>query len=87
MLVRPHGSDALKPLLVAPTQTSFANQIPMASRELSDLLMFGMGAYTPLAGFMGKADWRRVCEDMSLDSGLFGRFRSLCRPPKRRLKT
>ena len=71
MLVRPHGSDALKPLLVAPTQTSFANQIPMASRELSDLLMFGMGAYTPLVGFMGKADWRGVCEDMSLDSGLF----------------
>ena len=71
MLVRPHGSDALKPLLVAPTQTSFANQIPMVmSREL-DLLMFGMGAYTPLVGFMGKADWRRVCEDMSLDSGLF----------------
>ncbi len=71
MLVRPHGSDALKPLLVAPTQTSFANQIPMASRELSDLLMFGMGAYTPLVGFMGKANWRGVCEDMSLDSGLF----------------
>ncbi len=71
MLVRPHGSDALKPLLVAPTQTSFANQIPMASRELSDLLMFGMGAYTPLVGFMGKADWRGVCEDMRLDSGLF----------------
>jgi sulfate adenylyltransferase len=71
MLVRPHGSDALKPLLVAPTQTSFANQIPMASRELSDLLMFGMGAYTPLGGFMGKADWRGVCEDMRLDSGLF----------------
>ena len=67
MLVRPHGSDALKPLLTSPTQTSFAKQIPMASRELSDLLMFGMGAYTPLAGFMDKADWRGVCEDMSLD--------------------
>ena len=71
MLVRPHGSGELKPLLAAPTQTSFAKQIPMASRELSDLLMLGMGAYTPLDGFMGKADWRGVCEDMSLDSGLF----------------
>ena len=86
MLVRPHGSGELKPLLVAPTQTSFANQIPMASRELSDLLMFGMGAYTPLVGFMGKADWRGVCEDMRLDSGLFWPIQSLCRPPKRRLK-
>ncbi len=71
MLVRPHGSVELKPLLASPTQTSFANQIPMASRELSDLLMLGMGAYTPLEGFMGKADWRGVCEDMRLADGLF----------------
>ena len=71
MLVRPHGSDELKPLLASPTQTSFAKQIPMASRELSDLLMLGMGAYTPLDGFMGKADWRGVCKDMRLADGLF----------------
>ncbi len=71
MLVRPHGSDKLKPLLASPTQTSFTKQIPMASRELSDLLMLGMGAYTPLDGFMGKADWSRVCKDMRLADGLF----------------
>ncbi len=71
MLVRPHGSGELKPLLASPTQTSFAKQIPMASRELSDLLMLGMGAYTPLDGFMGKADWRGVCKDMKLADGLF----------------
>ena len=71
MLVRPHGSGELKPLLASPTQTSFAKQIPMASRELSDLLMLGMGAYTPLDGFMGKADWSGVCKDMRLADGLF----------------
>ena len=71
MLVRPHGSGELKPLLASPTQTSFAKQIPMASRELSDLLMLGMGAYTPLDGFMGKADWNGVCKDMRLADGLF----------------
>ena len=71
MLVRPHGSGDLKPLLASPTQTSFAKQIPMASRELSDLLMLGMGAYTPLDGFMGKADWSGVCKDMRLADGLF----------------
>ena len=71
MLVRPHGSGELKPLLTSPTQTSFAKQIPMASRELSDLLMLGMGAYTPLDGFMDKADWRGVCKDMRLADGLF----------------
>jgi sulfate adenylyltransferase len=30
-----------------------------------------MGAYTPLYGFMGEADWQGVCEDMKLANGLF----------------
>ena len=33
--------------------------------------MFGMGAYTPLDGFMGEADWRGACVDMRLADGLF----------------
>ncbi|MCA9568195.1 MAG: adenine phosphoribosyltransferase, partial [Myxococcales bacterium] len=45
--------------------------VPMSSRELSDLLMLGMGAYTPLDGFMGHDDWRGACEDMRLASGVF----------------
>jgi len=30
-----------------------------------------MGAYTPLDGFMGYDDWRGVCEDMKLSTGVF----------------
>ena len=33
--------------------------------------MLGMGAYTPLDGFMGEADWRSCCEHMKLAEGLF----------------
>ena len=33
--------------------------------------MLGMGAYTPLDGFMGEADWRGCCEHMTLANGLF----------------
>ena len=33
--------------------------------------MLGMGAYTPLDGFMGEADWRGCCEHMKLAKGLF----------------
>ncbi len=33
--------------------------------------MLGMGAYTPLDGFMGQDDWRGACVDMRLSSGLF----------------
>ncbi len=71
MLVNPHGSDELKPLLASPRQQSFASDIIMSSRELSDLLMLGMGAYTPLDGFMSEADWRGVCDDMRMRDGLF----------------
>ncbi|MEC9151441.1 MAG: sulfate adenylyltransferase, partial [Pseudomonadota bacterium] len=39
--------------------------------ELSDLFMLGMGAYTPLDGFMREADWRGACVDMKLANGLF----------------
>jgi sulfate adenylyltransferase len=46
-------------------------QVPLTSREVSDLFMLGMGAYTPLNGFMGEADWRGSCENMMLTDGLF----------------
>jgi len=77
-LVAPHGSDHLKPLLLPEEERAEAaklagslKRVPLASREASDLLMLGMGAYTPLNGFMGEADWRGCCRDMKLDSGLF----------------
>ena len=77
-LVPPHGGQGLKPLLV-PSSERFAARdhafalraIPITSRETSDLLMLGMGAYTPLDGFMNRDDWRSVCTDMKLANGLF----------------
>ena len=77
-LVTPHGADALNILLV-PAQQRAADMaraaelktVPMQSREVSDLLMLGMGAYTPLDGFMGYDDWQSVCRDMRLASSLF----------------
>ena len=51
--------------------SSFEHKIEMTSRELSDLLMLGMGAYTPLDGFMGYNDWQGVCEEMKTGTGLF----------------
>ena len=71
MLVKPHGSSELKPMLVRTIGPNLEKQIGMTPRELSDLLMLGMGAYTPLDGFMGYDDWRGVCEDMTLSTGVF----------------
>ncbi len=77
-LVAPHGSDQIQPLLLPEAERAEARQraatlpkIPLSSREVSDLFMLGMGAYTPLQGFMGEADWRGACLDMKLEGGLF----------------
>lgn len=77
-LVPPHGGGPLKPLLAeqvvrgdALARAGSLTKITLSSREVSDLFMFGMGAYTPLDGFMGEADWRGSCVDMKLPNGLF----------------
>jgi len=77
-LVPPHGSDVLKPLLIPEVERAdelkraeTLKQVPMSSKETSDVLMFAMGAYTPLDGFMGEADWHGCCGEMKLDNGLF----------------
>ena len=77
-LVPPHGGGRLKPLLLSEADRPEAREraatlktVRMSSREVSDLLMLGMGAYTPLAGFMGEADWRGCCLDMKTADGLF----------------
>ncbi len=77
-LVPPHGSESLMQRLLPEAERADAlaraetlKRVPMTSREVSDLLMLGMGAYTPLEGFMGEADWRGVCTGMELSSGVF----------------
>lgn len=77
-LVKPHGSDTLKPLLLEGSALTEAKaaaaslpRVTLSSRERGDLIMLGIGGFTPLEGFMGKADWQGVCDTMTLASGLF----------------
>ena len=77
-LVPPHGGGFLRPLLVSVTdradeikRATKLTKIPLASREVSDLFMLAMGAYTPLDGFMGEEDWRGCCRDMMTCDGVF----------------
>lgn len=77
-LVNPHGGKKLKPLLLAGEKLKRAKkkaqklkQIRITSRETGDLIMMGIGAFTPLEGFMGKVDWRGVCVKMKLKTGVF----------------
>jgi sulfate adenylyltransferase len=62
-----------KALEEAKAEAEGLKKVPMTTRETSDLIMMGIGAFTPLDGFMGKDDWRGVCDDFKMPSkdGLF----------------
>jgi sulfate adenylyltransferase len=78
-LVSPHGAEKrLRPLLLSGSdlleskaRAADLPRVPLTSRETSDLVMLGIGAFTPLAGFMGSADWRTVCDACTTADGTF----------------
>jgi len=77
-LVNPHGGESLKPLLLEGdaliAESKHAETLPkisISSRESGDLIMLGIGGFTPLDGFMSKNDWQGVCDNMHTSSGLF----------------
>ena len=77
-LVDPHGGSSLKPLLLSGeeliAETVRAQSFPMvavSSREKGDIIMLGIGGFTPLDGFMTHADWQGVCDGMTMTNGLF----------------
>ncbi len=78
-LVNPHGKDKkLKPLLLTGNElkeelkrAKTLKQVKITSREAGDLIMMGIGGFTPLDGFMGYEDWRDVCSDYRMIDGTF----------------
>ena len=77
-LVEPHGGGGLQALLLEGNalaqELKRAASMPtlkVSSREKGDLIMLGIGGFTPLDGFMTKADWQGVCDGMRMASGLF----------------
>ncbi len=77
-LVRPHGAGLLNPLLLEgealAAELMRARSLPkvrVSSREKGDIIMLGIGGFTPLDGFMTHADWRGVCDGYRTASGLF----------------
>jgi sulfate adenylyltransferase len=77
-LISPHASDSLKILLLEgkarDDEFKRAKTLPkvvMTSRETGDLIMMGIGGFTPLEGFMGHDDWKGVCREMRMSDGVF----------------
>ena len=78
-LVNPHGKEKkLKPLLLIGKEleeekkkAKTLSQVRIASREVGDLIMLGIGGFTPLTGFMGHDDWKGVCAAYKMADGTF----------------
>ena len=78
-MIKPHGADVLKPLFVedmAQRQAlaAEAESLPsllISSAAAANAVMLGGGYFTPLEGFMNKADAMGVAESMQTTDGLF----------------
>jgi sulfate adenylyltransferase len=71
-LIAPHGGKLVNRVLepaAASAATKEAGALPsitLSPREAFDLEMIAIGAFSPLTGFMGQADFTRVCKEMRL---------------------
>jgi sulfate adenylyltransferase len=77
-LVNPHGGRDLTPLLLTGealaeerARAATLPRVNVSSREKGDIIMLGIGGFTPLDGFMTHADWQGVCDGMKMANGLF----------------
>ena len=77
-LVPPHGGGALKPLMpeggklaAERDRAHTLRAVRVSSREKGDLIMLGIGGFTPLEGFMTRADWEGVCDHYRTAAGVF----------------
>lgn len=73
--IRPHGGTLVNRIMTskdAQEARESGKSLPkiyLDAREMADLEMIGIGAMSPLTGFMGKSDYKSVVDQMYLDSG------------------
>lgn len=77
-LVEPHGGKGLVCALLHGNEleaeiekAAGMKRIDVSARAKGDLIMMGIGGFSPLTGFMGKADWKGVCENFQMADGTF----------------
>ena len=75
-LIAPHGGELVLNMAGEKERAELQErarslpQIVVGSRQLADLEMLAIGAYSPLGGFMKQADYLGVVNDMHLANGL-----------------
>ena len=77
-LVAPHGGKGLVCCLLHGNERTAEQEkakglkkIKISARAKGDLIMMGIGGFSPLNGFMGKADWKGVVENFTMADGTF----------------
>jgi len=77
-LVPPHGGKGLvirllegDALAAELKKAETLKKIEVSNRVKGDLIMIGIGGFSPLEGFMTKADWKGVCEKFLMADGTF----------------
>jgi sulfate adenylyltransferase len=74
-LITPHGG-VLKDLYLSPDAAALEKErsrdyrsLTLSQRHICDLELLASGGFSPLDGFLGQADYDRVCQDMRLVDG------------------
>lgn len=77
-LVPPHGGKGLTCCLLEGAERDAElkkaeglKKVDISPLVKGDLIMMGIGGFSPLTGFMTKADWKGVCDDYLLADGTF----------------
>jgi sulfate adenylyltransferase len=74
-LVEPHGGTLVDRLVPAGERDAFVahasrlRHTTLDERQLADLELLGNGAFSPLTGFLGEADYRQVVNELRLADG------------------
>jgi sulfate adenylyltransferase len=77
-LIPPHGGKGLTICLLEGAEleaekkkAAGLKKVSISPRVKGDLIMIGNGGFSPLTGFMTKADWKGVCENFLTADGTF----------------
>ena len=77
-LIPPHGGKGLiccllegAELKAEKKKAEGLKKVTLSPRAKGDLIMIGIGGFSPLTGFMARADWKSVCDNYQLSDGTF----------------
>ncbi len=74
-LIAPHGGTLVSRLVTGDAREALIAEaaslprIELSAKQACDLEMIAIGAFSPLQGFVGQADFQSICRDMKLADG------------------